>query len=132
MRRHPRSSPTPHRRAAGSGDVFSSLQSSGGGLGKWHTAQWKDASRELRDEVTTSERMIDLDYVTEPNRFDEMTNRSRKSAKLILTKLAAAERLLNAAIRMTLANEDILAVHTVAHAAYRILRDIKKHDLHHH
>jgi hypothetical protein len=54
-----------------------------------------------------------------------MKIRSRQSAKIILTKLAAAERQLNAAIRMTLANEDILAIHTVAHAAYRILRDIR-------
>jgi hypothetical protein len=41
-----------------------------------------------------------------------------------ILKLAAARRQLDAAIRMTFANEDELAVHTVAAAAYRILRDL--------
>jgi hypothetical protein len=51
---------------------------------------------------------------------------SETTATVHLTKLAAAQRQLNAAIRMLLRNEDELAVHTVAAAAFRILRDIKK------
>ena len=39
-------------------------------------------------------------------------------------KLEAARRQLNAAIRMTFANEDELAIHTVAAAAYGIVRDL--------
>jgi hypothetical protein len=45
---------------------------------------------------------------------------------LFLTKLAVAERQLHAAIRMALSDDEPLAVHTVAAAAYRILRDIKQ------
>ncbi len=48
------------------------------------------------------------------------------SATVFVTKLGAAERQLNAAIRMALANEDELAIHTVAASAYRVLRDIKQ------
>lgn len=48
------------------------------------------------------------------------------SAKIFINKLAAAERQLNAAIRMVLAGEDELAIHTVAAAVYRIMRDIKE------
>jgi hypothetical protein len=51
---------------------------------------------------------------------------SQQSAKILLNKLAVAERQLNAAIRMSLANEHPLAIHTVAHAAYGVLRDIKR------
>ena len=51
---------------------------------------------------------------------------ARMSATVFVTKLGAAERQLNAAIRMTLANEDELAIHTVAASAYRVLRDIKQ------
>lgn len=47
------------------------------------------------------------------------------SAKLHVTKLAAAERQLRAAIRMYFAGEDELAIHTVASAAYRLLADLK-------
>lgn len=43
-----------------------------------------------------------------------------------ITKLEAAGRQLDSAIRMFFANEDILAVHTVARAAFRILYDITK------
>lgn len=46
------------------------------------------------------------------------------TATVYLTKVAAAERQLNAAIRMHLSEEDELAVHTIASAAYRILRDL--------
>ena len=43
-----------------------------------------------------------------------------------IAKLEAAGRQLDSAIRMFFANEDILAVHTVARAAFRILYDITK------
>jgi hypothetical protein len=45
-------------------------------------------------------------------------------AKVFINKLEAARRQLYAAIRMTFANEDEFAIHTVAAAAYRILRDL--------
>lgn len=48
------------------------------------------------------------------------------SATLHLTKLAAAQRQLNAAIRMVLLDIDEVAVHTVVAAAFRILRDVKQ------
>jgi hypothetical protein len=48
------------------------------------------------------------------------------SASVHVTKLAAAQRQLDAAIRMTLQDEDELGVHTLAAAAYRILRDLKQ------
>ncbi len=51
---------------------------------------------------------------------------SRSSATLFVTKLGAAERQLNAAIRMVLADEDELAINTVAASAYRVLRDMKE------
>jgi hypothetical protein len=43
-----------------------------------------------------------------------------------ITKLEAGGRQLDSAIRMFFANEDILAVHTVSRAAFRILYDITK------
>jgi hypothetical protein len=46
------------------------------------------------------------------------------SAIVIVTKAAAARRQLDAAIRFWFAEEDDLAIHTVAAAAYRILCDI--------
>ena len=46
-------------------------------------------------------------------------------ARIHITKLAAAERQLRAAIRMYFAGEDELAIHTVASAAYGLLRDLK-------
>ncbi len=54
------------------------------------------------------------------------TSRMTTGASVHLTKLAAAERQLNAAIRLFLINEDPLAIHTVGAAAYRILRDLKQ------
>ena len=42
-----------------------------------------------------------------------------------VTKLAAAQRQLRAAIRLFFAAEDELAVHTVASAAYRLIADLK-------
>jgi hypothetical protein len=48
-------------------------------------------------------------------------------ASIYINKLAAAQRQLDAAIRMMLAGEDELAIHTIAAAAYQILRDLKKH-----
>lgn len=47
-----------------------------------------------------------------------------ESARLYITKLAAAQRQLAAAIRMFLMDEDELAIHTVASAAYRVLCDL--------
>jgi len=56
-----------------------------------------------------------------------------RQATIFINKLEAARRQLDAALRMTLANEDELAIHTVAAAAYRILRDMLhkrgRHDL---
>lgn len=49
-----------------------------------------------------------------------------RSGKVQITKLAAAQRQLDAAIRMYFAGEDDLAIHTIASAAYGLLRDIKK------
>jgi hypothetical protein len=48
-----------------------------------------------------------------------------ETAAIFVTKLGAAQRQLDAAIRMRLAGEDTLAIHTVLAAAYRILRDLK-------
>lgn len=45
--------------------------------------------------------------------------------KVHVTKLGAAQRQLRAAIRMFFATEDELAVHTVASAAYALLKDLK-------
>jgi hypothetical protein len=47
------------------------------------------------------------------------------TAKIHITKLAAAERQLRAAIRLYFAEEDELAIHTTASAAYRLLADLK-------
>ena len=47
------------------------------------------------------------------------------TATLHITKLAAAERQLRAAIRLYFADEDELAIHTIASAAYRLLADLK-------
>lgn len=43
-----------------------------------------------------------------------------------ISKIAAAQRQLDAAIRMFFQREDELAIHTVAAAAFQILRDITK------
>ncbi len=48
-------------------------------------------------------------------------------AEILVTKPAAAQRLLQAAIRMFFAREDELAVHTVASAGYRLIADLKEH-----
>jgi hypothetical protein len=50
---------------------------------------------------------------------------SMATAKIHITKLAAAERQLRAAIRMYFGGEDELAVHTVAVASYRLITDLK-------
>jgi len=47
------------------------------------------------------------------------------SGTIYITKLAAAQRQLRAAIRMFFSGEDELAVHTVAFAAYKVLSDLK-------
>ncbi len=41
-----------------------------------------------------------------------------------INKVEAARRQIDAAVRTTFSNEDDLAIHTVAQAAYRILRDL--------
>jgi hypothetical protein len=46
--------------------------------------------------------------------------------EIFVTKLEAARRQIDAAIRMIFNNEDSVAIHTVSAAAYKILRDIKK------
>ena len=51
---------------------------------------------------------------------------SSDQARIFITKEAAAQRQIDAAVRMTLNGEDALAIHTVAAAAYQILRDLKK------
>ena len=47
-------------------------------------------------------------------------------SEIHLTKLAAAQRQLRAAIRMFFGREDELAVHTVASAAYSVFSDLKE------
>jgi hypothetical protein len=49
---------------------------------------------------------------------------SRRKAQIFVTKVEVARRQINAAIRMVLANEDQLAIHTVAFAGYKILRGL--------
>jgi hypothetical protein len=53
---------------------------------------------------------------------------SSKKARVFLRKEAVAQRQLDAAIRMTLAEEDELAIHTVVAAAYGILRALKQNN----
>lgn len=48
------------------------------------------------------------------------------TASLHVTKLAAAKRQLQAAIRLFFFEEDELAIHTVASAAYGLLKDLKR------
>ena len=51
-------------------------------------------------------------------------------ASVYITKLSAAQRQLDAAIRILFSGEDILAVHTVVAAAHRIILDLaEKRDL---
>ena len=42
-------------------------------------------------------------------------------------KIEAAQRQIDAAIRMIFANEDPLAIHTIAAASLRIVKDLSKH-----
>lgn len=49
---------------------------------------------------------------------------SKQQAEIFINKIEAARRQIDAAIRMTLTNEDELAIHTVASAGYRIVRDL--------
>lgn len=51
---------------------------------------------------------------------------SSPNSTIQISKLAAAQRQLDAAIRMFFQREDELAIHTVAAAAFQILRDIVK------
>ena len=48
------------------------------------------------------------------------------TAALHVTKLAAAKRQIQAAIRLFFLEEDELAIHTVASAAYGLLKDLKR------
>ncbi|NWG29955.1 MAG: hypothetical protein HXY29_00480 [Rhodocyclaceae bacterium] len=48
------------------------------------------------------------------------------SASIHITKLAAVKRQLQAAIRLFFLEEDELAIHTVASAAYGLLKDLKR------
>ena len=48
-------------------------------------------------------------------------------AKIYINKLEAARRQIDAAIRMLLAKEDSLAIHTVVAAGYRVLRVLLRH-----
>lgn len=50
---------------------------------------------------------------------------SEAGAEIYITKLVAAKRQLRAAIRLFFCREDELAVHTVAAAAYNLLRELK-------
>jgi hypothetical protein len=52
------------------------------------------------------------------------TRHQSREVSVFINKLEAARRQLDTAIRLTFANEDALAIHTLAAAAYRILRDI--------
>ena len=52
------------------------------------------------------------------------TRRQSREISVLINKLEAARRQLDAAIRLTFANEDTLAIHTLGAAAYRIVRDI--------
>jgi hypothetical protein len=47
-----------------------------------------------------------------------------QTGEILVNKLAAAQRQLDAAIRLFLMSEDELAIHTIGSAAHRILRDI--------
>jgi hypothetical protein len=49
---------------------------------------------------------------------------SKQQAEIFINNFEAARRQIDAAIRMTLTNEDELAIHTVASAGYRIVRDL--------
>ncbi len=51
---------------------------------------------------------------------------SSETARVFIRKEAAAQRQIDAAIRMTLVEEDELAIHTVVAAAYGILRGLKQ------
>jgi hypothetical protein len=53
-----------------------------------------------------------------------MKKSKEQHAEILISKIEAARRQIDAAIRMTIANEDEVAIHTVASAGYRILRDL--------
>jgi hypothetical protein len=63
--------------------------------------------------------------VTPPVGSAEPLDEPAPTAVVQVLKLTAAQRQLDAAIRMWFAGEDALAIHTVAYAAYGILRDLK-------
>ena len=53
--------------------------------------------------------------------------KNEADSSLLVNKLAAAERQLGAAIRMYFMEEDALAIHTVASAAYGLYADLLRH-----
>lgn len=52
---------------------------------------------------------------------------SGSNSDIYITKIAAADRQLRAAIRMFFYREDDLAIHTLGSAAYQIVNDLKQH-----
>ncbi len=48
------------------------------------------------------------------------------AAEVYISKEAAAQRQIDAAVRMLFSDEDELAIHTVAAAAYRVVRDLRE------
>ena len=48
-------------------------------------------------------------------------------AKIEISKIKGAQRQIDAAVRMLLDNEDPVAIHTLAHAALSVLRDLAEH-----
>ncbi len=57
----------------------------------------------------------------------EVIKNEAESSKILINKLAAAERQLGAAIRMYFMEEDALAIHMVTSAAYGLYADLLRH-----
>jgi len=57
-----------------------------------------------------------------------MAAENKPISQMSISKVAAAQRQLDAAIRMMLIGEDILAITTIAAASYRLLRDVRAHE----
>jgi hypothetical protein len=79
---------------------------------------WRNAARRR----PPLQRQPEHDF--EANSVIAKSIRPSRQATIFINKLEAARRQIDAAIRMTFANEDELAIHTVAAAAYRIVRDL--------
>jgi len=63
--------------------------------------------------------------ITKPTALPGYVEMPESAGTVHVTKLAAAQRQLRAAIRLYFANEDELAIYTVASAAYRLISDLK-------